>query len=98
MLSYGVQKIEWKDLSVRQILGSGNYGDVYEGTWRGTPVAVKKLKLSVGEFQQMIPLLIQESSLISKLRHPNIVLCTFADILAKVFVFDHLSSPWCVRR
>jgi serine/threonine protein kinase len=91
MLSSGVQKIKWEDLAVKRLLGSGNYGDVYEGTWRATPVAVKKLKLTPTEFNMALPLLIQESSLISKLRHPNIVLCS-TDASLSLVVFDVRSN------
>ena len=33
-----------KDLQLGNILGKGDFGDVYEGTFRGQKVAVKSLK------------------------------------------------------
>eukprot|EP01114_Cavostelium_apophysatum_P001939 TRINITY_DN1169_c0_g2_i1.p1 TRINITY_DN1169_c0_g2~~TRINITY_DN1169_c0_g2_i1.p1 ORF type:complete len:1386 (-),score=265.65 TRINITY_DN1169_c0_g2_i1:45-4202(-) len=35
---------ELENIAVERRLGGGNFGDVYLGTWNGTPVALKKLK------------------------------------------------------
>ena len=66
-------EIKIQDLEFGQRIGIGSYGEVYKGKWRGTEVAIKRLleqKLSpstVRDFRL-------EVNLLSKLRHPNIVL------------------------
>ena len=47
-----------KDVKVGYRLGTGNFGDVYKGEWKGTEVALKKLKNSSEEF-------IKESEMLS---------------------------------
>lgn len=41
-----IQIIENDDLEERQELGSGTFGTVYHGKWRGTDVAIKRIKSS----------------------------------------------------
>ncbi|PQP99426.1 uncharacterized protein Pyn_11980 [Prunus yedoensis var. nudiflora] len=43
---YGLQIIKNDDLEELQELGSGTYGTVYHGKWRGTDVAIKRIKKS----------------------------------------------------
>lgn len=31
MVDVGVRIIKWKDLTVKRLIGGGNFGDVYEG-------------------------------------------------------------------
>eukprot|EP00002_Diphylleia_rotans_P005175 TRINITY_DN142_c0_g1_i2.p1 TRINITY_DN142_c0_g1~~TRINITY_DN142_c0_g1_i2.p1 ORF type:complete len:863 (-),score=201.31 TRINITY_DN142_c0_g1_i2:2712-5183(-) len=38
-----VKNVEYSDLSFGKQLGSGSFGEVYVGSWRGTEVAIKKL-------------------------------------------------------
>jgi hypothetical protein len=53
----GLYNAEWnklEDVIVEEILGSGNFGDVYRGTWSGTTqVALKKLKTE-DEFKDFV--------------------------------------------
>jgi len=44
-LQANVLQIPWKDIAVTQLLGHGGYGDVYQGSWHGTTVAIKQLYL-----------------------------------------------------
>ena len=54
-------------------IGGGGYGDVFQGKWLGTRVAIKKFgkryltKKAVKDF-------IKEIEVVNQLRHPNIVL------------------------
>lgn len=41
-----MQIIKNADLEELQELGSGTYGTVYHGKWRGTDVAIKRIKKS----------------------------------------------------
>ena len=65
--------IGYDELSIGRVLGRGGFGVVYQGTWRMTDVAVKKLLLghltddARKEFEA-------EAQIMRKLRHPNIVL------------------------
>jgi len=41
-----MQNIENDDLEELQELGSGTFGTVFHGKWRGTDVAIKRIKSS----------------------------------------------------
>jgi len=41
-----MQNIQNDDLEELQELGSGTFGTVYHGKWRGTDVAIKRIKSS----------------------------------------------------
>lgn len=41
-----LQTIQYSDLEYIKELGSGNYGTVYHGKWKGSDVAVKTIKPS----------------------------------------------------
>lgn len=43
---YGLQIIKNTDLEDLHELGSGTFGTVYYGKWRGTDVAIKRIKNS----------------------------------------------------
>jgi hypothetical protein len=44
-IQVNVLQIPWKNLTIGQLLGHGGYGDVYQGNWQGTQVAIKQLYL-----------------------------------------------------
>jgi hypothetical protein len=59
---------ELKEIVVQNMLGSGKYGDVFQGTWlSSTTVALKRLKGDVWEEYE------SEAALLQQLIHPNIV-------------------------
>eukprot|EP01042_Synura_sphagnicola_P036372 gene36372-biopygen3618 len=70
--SKGERMIHYDELSIGEELGQGAFGVVYQGTWRLTDVAIKKLLLehltddARKEFEA-------EAQTMKKLRHPNIV-------------------------
>ncbi|KAK4356887.1 hypothetical protein RND71_022497 [Anisodus tanguticus] len=75
---YGLQIIRNSDLEELQELGSGTYGTVYYGKWRGTDVAIKRIKQSCfagssSEQERLIKEFWREAKILSKLHHPNIV-------------------------
>nr|4CSV_A Chain A, SRC-ABL TYROSINE KINASE ANCESTOR [synthetic construct]4UEU_A Chain A, TYROSINE KINASE AS - A COMMON ANCESTOR OF SRC AND ABL [synthetic construct] len=64
-------EIPRSEITLERKLGSGQFGEVYEGKWRNynIEVAVKTLKegtMSVEEF-------LQEAQIMKKLKHPNLV-------------------------
>ncbi|GFP95725.1 serine/threonine-protein kinase edr1 [Phtheirospermum japonicum] len=75
---YGLQIIKNTDLEELQELGSGTFGTVYHGKWRGTDVAIKRIKKSCfaggsSEQERLTKDFWREAKILSKLHHPNIV-------------------------
>jgi hypothetical protein len=71
-LESGVHIVQFKDIDIRREIGSGSYGDVHEAKYKGTIVAVKRLRMSYDDVDH-VTLLVQEAALFSRLRHPNVV-------------------------
>lgn len=61
-------EIQRQELVLGNVLGSGNFGDVYEATWKTQKVAVKTLK---GE--DAMEDFLAEASVMTRLRHKNLV-------------------------
>lgn len=75
---YGLQIIKNADLEELRELGSGTFGTVYYGKWRGTDVAIKRIKKSCfagrsSEQERLIKDFWREAQILSKLHHPNVV-------------------------
>ncbi|KAK2976044.1 hypothetical protein RJ640_029917, partial [Escallonia rubra] len=75
---YGLQTIRNADLEELQELGSGTFGTVYHGRWRGTDVAIKRIKKScfagrLSEQERLTKDFWREAQILSKLHHPNVV-------------------------
>ncbi|XP_060187956.1 uncharacterized protein LOC132617083 isoform X1 [Lycium barbarum] len=73
-----LQIIKNEDLEELKELGSGTFGTVYHGKWRGTDVAIKRIKKScfTGQLSELEKLAIEfwrEAEILSKLHHPNVV-------------------------
>ncbi|KAL1158453.1 hypothetical protein V6Z11_A08G225300 [Gossypium hirsutum] len=76
--SYGLQIIKDADLEALRELGSGTYGTVYHGKWRGTDVAIKRIKKSCfsgrsSEQDRLMKDFWREAQILSNLHHPNVV-------------------------
>lgn len=57
-----------------RVLGSGAYGEVFEGSYARTPVAVKHVKAtSPASRTALEQALLQEAEVWSKIQHPNVV-------------------------
>ncbi|XP_057453314.1 uncharacterized protein LOC130745183 isoform X2 [Lotus japonicus] len=70
--------IKNEDLEELKELGSGTFGTVYHGKWRGTDVAIKRIKKScfTGRSSEQERLTVEfwrEADILSKLHHPNVV-------------------------
>ncbi|XP_042377467.1 uncharacterized protein LOC121970676 isoform X1 [Zingiber officinale] len=77
-LSKGLQTIKNDDLEEIRQLGSGTFGSVYYGKWRGSDVAIKRIKASCfagkpSERERLIADFWKEALIMSCLHHPNIV-------------------------
>ncbi|XP_062096490.1 uncharacterized protein LOC133802234 [Humulus lupulus] len=73
-----LQIIKNEDLEELRELGSGTFGTVYHGKWRGTDVAIKRIKKScfTGRSSEQERLTVEfwrEAEILSKLHHPNVV-------------------------
>ncbi|KAK8602656.1 hypothetical protein V6N13_084863 [Hibiscus sabdariffa] len=73
-----LQLIMNEDLEELRELGSGTFGTVYHGKWRGSDVAIKRIKKScfTGRSSEQERLTIEfwrEADILSKLHHPNVV-------------------------
>ncbi|KAI3782191.1 hypothetical protein L2E82_12226 [Cichorium intybus] len=77
-IARGLQTIKNDDLEEIRQLGSGTYGAVYHGKWKGSDVAIKRIKASCfagkpSERERMIADFWKEASMLSSLHHPNVV-------------------------
>lgn len=77
-ISRGLQTIRNEDLEEIRVLGSGTYGAVYHGKWKGSDVAVKRIKASCfagrpSERERLISDFWREALILSSLHHPNVV-------------------------
>ncbi|KAL8096571.1 RAF-like serine/threonine-protein kinase 20 isoform X1 [Apium graveolens] len=73
-----LQIIKNEDLEELRELGAGTFGTVYHGKWRGTDVAIKRIKKScfAGRSSEQERLTMEfwgEAEILSKLHHPNVV-------------------------
>lgn len=73
-----LQLIKNEDLEELKELGSGTFGTVYHGKWRGSDVAIKRIKKScfAGRSSEQERLTVEfwrEADILSKLHHPNVV-------------------------
>jgi serine/threonine protein kinase len=65
-------KIDFMSLSIDWLIGSGSFGHVYRGEYRGADVAIKKLKKQNMGNQQLEDFA-KEAMVMVGLRHPNIL-------------------------
>lgn len=64
--------VDYPEIGFGPQIGSGGFGIVYKGTWRGIDVAVKCLKGEVQEDE--LSVFMHEVNVMSRLRHQNILL------------------------
>ncbi|EFJ17846.1 hypothetical protein SELMODRAFT_57136, partial [Selaginella moellendorffii] len=73
-----LQVIKHSDLEEIRELGSGTFGTVYHGKWRGTDVAIKRIKASCffgppSEQDRLKDDFWSEACILAHLHHPNVV-------------------------
>ncbi|KAJ4829409.1 hypothetical protein Tsubulata_006597 [Turnera subulata] len=74
----GLQTVKNDDLEEVRELGAGAYGSVYHGKWKGSDVAIKRIKASCfagkpHERERLIADFWKEALLLGSLHHPNVV-------------------------
>ena len=76
MLILKDQFIKYSDIKIEQKVGEGSFGVVYRGLYRGATIAVKRLRvpLHMEMTQRDLDEFKKEVYIMSRLRHPNIVL------------------------
>ncbi|XP_035235349.1 tyrosine-protein kinase ABL1-like [Anguilla anguilla] len=69
--SYDKWEMERTDITMKHKLGGGQYGEVYEGTWKkyNLTVAVKTLKEDTMELEEFL----KEAAVMKEIKHPNLV-------------------------
>ena len=67
-------RIEPSELAVHELLGRGSFGEVSRATWRGTPVAVKRVRRHCARQARELRAFQEEAAMMLSLRHPNVVL------------------------
>lgn len=77
-IARGLQTIKNDDLEEIRELGAGTYGSVYHGKWKGSDVAIKRIKASCfagrpSERERLIADFWKEALILSSLHHPNVV-------------------------
>lgn len=75
---HGIQIIKNAELEELKELGAGTYGTVYHGRWRGSDVAIKRIKKScfsgrASEQERLTNDFWREAKILSNLHHPNVV-------------------------
>jgi hypothetical protein len=69
--------ISFQEIQYIQTIGSGGFGQVWKGMWKGTPVAVKMLNpvcQSTTVPDKVLIAFEEEVAMLARLRHPNICL------------------------
>lgn len=61
------------DIDFQEAVGSGSFGKVYKGSYRGKIVAIKRYRAAVYGCKSEVEMLCREVSILSKLAHPNVV-------------------------
>uniref|UniRef100_A0A915Q6D0 Protein kinase domain-containing protein n=1 Tax=Setaria digitata TaxID=48799 RepID=A0A915Q6D0_9BILA len=61
------------DVDFQEAIGSGSFGKVYKGTYRGKIVAIKRYRAVAFGSKSEVDMFCREVSILSKLQHPNVI-------------------------
>jgi len=67
-------EIDYRKIKFKTKLAKGNFGEVWVGTWLGSPVAIKTVISSMARDKDFIERFLLEIGLMANLHHPNIVM------------------------
>ncbi|GBG31592.1 Protein kinase, putative [Hondaea fermentalgiana] len=67
-------EIDAKSIKFKKKLAKGNFGEVWLGSWLGSPVAIKTVLRTMAKDKEFIERFMLEIKLMSNLHHPNIVM------------------------
>ena len=66
--------IDFREIQLAERVGRGNFGEVFKGYWRGTVVAVKKMKIPFdSDESEFLASFEHEAEIMRSLRHPNVL-------------------------
>ena len=90
-------------MTKKQLIGQGSFGEVYVGTFLGSPCAIKTMLPKLQAQPKLVKQFVEEILLMSTLRHPNVVMflgaCTKVPNLSMVLEFcDHGSLHDFLKR
>ena len=85
-------EIDFAELNIFEVIGNGQFGQVYRGDWLNTEIAVKVPKQNIANAE--MSLFLREVKLMSSIHHPNIVLFLGACLTKPnvVLVMEYLSG------
>lgn len=61
------------DIELKEAIGSGSFGKVYRGLYRGKPVAVKRYRALAFGCKTEVDMFCREVSILCRLKHPNVI-------------------------
>jgi serine/threonine protein kinase len=67
-----VNLLRWKDLTLKESLGAGSFGEVQVAVWNSIPCAIKSLRATTAP--AALQELLNEFELTMRLHHPNVLL------------------------
>eukprot|EP01117_Protostelium_nocturnum_P005145 TRINITY_DN1869_c0_g1_i1.p1 TRINITY_DN1869_c0_g1~~TRINITY_DN1869_c0_g1_i1.p1 ORF type:complete len:1565 (+),score=427.51 TRINITY_DN1869_c0_g1_i1:17-4711(+) len=95
-LDFRMSSMELSNVTIGNIIGEGNFGQVYMGQWNGTTVALKNVKVHDEKEKNAWQ---EELNLLCKLNHPNIIrlLGTYEIEQVNYMVLEYASKGACDR-
>eukprot|EP01114_Cavostelium_apophysatum_P003938 TRINITY_DN1406_c0_g3_i2.p1 TRINITY_DN1406_c0_g3~~TRINITY_DN1406_c0_g3_i2.p1 ORF type:complete len:326 (-),score=113.24 TRINITY_DN1406_c0_g3_i2:180-1157(-) len=97
--------IDYNELQQKEVLGKGFFGEVRKAVWKGTDVAVKVIYRESFGSQNDLSIFTKEISILSRLRHPNVILflaacnqgvnrCIVTEYMANGSLYNLIHHNW----